>query len=590
MIETGEGRLQLPLIQKDVTKPLVVTDASQYPVGKLIPGIVIDRVAAMRAVLALSALLVIGLESPRSNFSAGSLKIVLASYTVYSILLCLCMLRQNRFRIRTESLSPWLDVAWFTALFALGVETSSIFYLGFFFAIIGASFRQGFNAGMGITISSCLLLIVVGYLIIPTGHELELSRFLLRPLFLLLVGYMVAHWGGSELKLKRRLLLLREISKLSNPRFGVDRTVGFVMEQLRTFYGADTCVVVTFDQVKATYSLRRTYPKHPEKVGVQENIPQELAQPLLSLPEKSAVVFRPALSPFGLRLRTDCYQYDLISRRRESFECEKISTLAANLDAKSFISVPVRQNYQIVGRIFLTRNRRLSSFGNSDIEFLYQVLEHVMPVLENIRLVDRMATDAAERERQRIAFDIHDTVIQPYIGLQMGLTAIRQKIQNGGGNVVGDVERLRKLTAHGITHLRDYVSGLKSNGNGTNSLETAVRRFASKYSEATGIDVQVVFEMETPNHVNDRLTAEVFQMVAEGLSNIRRHTRSNNARIAIGCQDEVFTLQIENDGRPESSAAFLPRSLSERTVSLGGTIDINQIAAERTSVNIQIPL
>jgi len=590
MIELSKGRIHPPLNREDIPTSQVVTGASQYPVGKLISGIVIDRVAAIRAVLALSALVIVGLESPRSNTSSGTLKIVLACYTVYSVLLCLSMLRQNRFRVRAESWSPWLDVAWFTALFALGVETSSIFYFGFFFAIIGASFRQGFNAGMGITISSCLSLIVVGYLIIPTGHELGLSRFLLRPLFLLMVGYMVAHWGGSELKLKRRLLLLKEISKLSNPRFGVDRTVGFVMEQLRTFFYADTCVVVTFDEVTSTYALRRTYNKSPEKGEVQEGISQEFAQLLLSLGERSAVVFRPAMRPLGLRLRTDCYEYDLISRRRTSFECEKISAVAANLDANSFISVPVGQKYQTVGRIFLTRNRRLSSFGNSDIDFLYQVLEHVMPVLENIRLVDRMATDAAEHERQRIAFDIHDTVIQPYIGLQMGLAAIRQKIQNGGSNVAGDVEHLRKLTEHGISHLRDYVSGLKSNGNGTTSLETAVRRFASKYSVATGIDVQVVFETETPHRVNDRLTAEVFQMVAEGLSNIRRHTRSSYVRVAIGIRDGVFTLRIENDGKPESSAAFQPRSLTERTVSLGGTIEIGQTEVDRTLVNIQIPL
>jgi signal transduction histidine kinase len=49
-----------------------------------------------------------------------------------------------------------------------------------------------------------------------------------------------------------------------------------------------------------------------------------------------------------------------------------------------------------------------------------------MPVLHNIILVDQLASDAANAERQRIAFDLHDRVIQSYVGLQMGSEAVRQ--------------------------------------------------------------------------------------------------------------------------------------------------------------------
>ena len=70
------------------------------------------------------------------------------------------------------------------------------------------------------------------------------------------------------------------------------------------------------------------------------------------------------------------------------------------------------------------------------------LIEHVTPVLENIRLVDRLASEAAEYERQRIARDIHDGMIQPYIGLQLGLAAIRQKIERGNNDVGHDVREL----------------------------------------------------------------------------------------------------------------------------------------------------
>jgi signal transduction histidine kinase len=43
-----------------------------------------------------------------------------------------------------------------------------------------------------------------------------------------------------------------------------------------------------------------------------------------------------------------------------------------------------------------------------------------MPIIDNIRLVDQF-TAAADTERKRMAHDLHDGIIQLYIGLQMGL-------------------------------------------------------------------------------------------------------------------------------------------------------------------------
>ncbi|MFD2270613.1 hypothetical protein ACFS07_04395 [Undibacterium arcticum] len=62
--------------------------------------------------------------------------------------------------------------------------------------------------------------------------EAEISRLLLRTTFLLALGYMIAYWGGSEVaQKKRRLALLRDVSQLSNPRFGVDHTIASVLEK-----------------------------------------------------------------------------------------------------------------------------------------------------------------------------------------------------------------------------------------------------------------------------------------------------------------------------------------------------------------------
>ena len=61
------------------------------------------------------------------------------------------------------------------------------------------------------TLVTASLFTTVGMLS-ATDIKFELDRFLLRPTSLLILGYMIAYWGGFEVKLKRRLGLLKDIS------------------------------------------------------------------------------------------------------------------------------------------------------------------------------------------------------------------------------------------------------------------------------------------------------------------------------------------------------------------------------------------
>jgi len=240
----------------------------------------------------------------------------------------------------------------------------------------------------------------------------------------------------------------------------------------------------------------------------------------------------------------------------------------------------------VSGRLYLTATRR-DVFDDSDVDFLLQVINYFTPVIENIRLVDRLASDAAEVERRRIAHDIHDSVIQPYIGLQIGLTAVCQKLEAGDTNAINDIKRLNEQIATVVANLRSYMHGLTSSGEYENILVPSVRRFAATFAETTGIAVQV--EAASDMHLNDRLSAEVFQMVIEGLSNIRRHTHAMQASIILAHRDNHVVLMIEDQGINGSATPFSPRSITERATTLGGRVRIDQ-HEDGSTVIVEIPL
>src|SRR6266545_5347388 len=400
-----------------------------------------DRIiAVMRFVLAFSALLITIVDPSEPDRLVAVTYAALSLYTIYSAALYLIVQRFQAFQAAIRKWTHWADVGWYIVLISLSSGTSSVFFFFFFFAILVASFRWGFRAGLSVVVISATLFTAVGFATAPKWPNFELNRFLLRPIYLFVLGYMMAYWGGYEITLKRRLALLKEVNTLANPRFGVDRTTGWLMERLRSFYDADAGLLVTADSATGAYFMRRADRDDPERAVRNEPLPEKLAERLLALPASHAAVYS-SKPHVWWSIHARARAYDVVSRARMAERPQVSEALAATLDAGSFVAVPLRYHNAVTGRLYLTATRR-DTFDDSDVDFLLQVITHFTPVIENIRLVDRLASDAAEVERKRIAHDIHDSVIQPYIGLQIGLTAIAQKLAEGDTNVRGDIKQL----------------------------------------------------------------------------------------------------------------------------------------------------
>lgn len=556
-------------------------------------------VALMRLLLASSALVIICLDPSEPDRFVAITYGALVLYTIYSITLYILVRRGSTVAEFISKWSHWADVGWYLVLIALSSGTSSIFFYFFFFSILLASFRRGFESGLRVVFVSSAAFTAVGYATAPSGSDFELNKFLLRPIYLCALGYMIAYWGGCEITLRRRLSLLREVSSLSNPRFGVRRTIGAILERVRAFYNAHCCVLVLADPDTDRYTLRRADRVDPEAGMRAELLTAEMRNQLLALPDNYAVVYDDSKRRWAY-LEPSYYAYDLVKGERSVEGKESAEALADLFGARSYVSVPVYFRSELFGRLYIAAERP-HVFTESDADFLLQAIDQILPVIDNIRLVDRLASHAAEEERKKIARDIHDSIVQPYIGLQIALdslveiltradmAATSERLVEALGNVSGRVKRIRQMSETGISDLRRYVSGLTGVGKQEASLLPSVRRYAAKFSEATGIAVQV--EASSEIRVNDRLAAELFQIVIEGLSNIRRHTQSPHAAIQLDCSDNKVTLIIQNETTDEGKPLpFIPRSISERASALGGQVHIEQHEGIATSVMVEVPL
>jgi signal transduction histidine kinase len=438
-----------------------------------------------------------------------------------------------------------------------------------------------------VTVAATGLFLVTAFL--AEAHP-DWPRLLLRSSFLLALGYISAHWGESKVALNRRLALLRDVSQLSNPRFGVDHTLTRVLGKTREFFNAKSCILILRDKDTGDCSVRSIQVGRTKQNIHAQAISTEAAEPLLALPPAQLVRFqRPRWRLSLLPIRPVMLTCDQNTSAWTSAPAtDSGERLADLLEGDAFISAPVSLR-RAEGRIYVVAYR--SAGNKADALFLSHIVAQAFPVIENIELVDRMASEAAAQERQKIALDIHDRAVQPYIGLTMGLSAIRNKAEPSNP-LLNDIDKLSAMARQSISDVRHYAGTFRRADGQSHAQEpiytAALQQQTDQVRTFYGIDITV--DAAPDLHINDRMAAEVLQIVREGLSNICRHTLAQCGALRLQRSAGWLHIQIENAGTSAPVAVFSPRSITERVASLGGLVRVQSDANGFTSVQIQIPV
>lgn len=540
-------------------------------------------VFVMRLLLAVTAILTLYIAPMDLGIHGrqGMLSwLVFSGYVLHSMTLLIAARRRGN-PFWHGRLVYWLDLGWYGLMVYCSGGDNSFFFPFFFFVILTASFQWGFEEGARITLASAVALALATWLADTATNQ---AHLLLRTTFLLALGYMIAYWGGMGLTQRRRLSLLRKVSQLSNPRFGVDQTICSILQQIRQFYHASNCLLLIRNGQDELWQLYSASGEQPARGAAPSLLADGAAAPLLQFKPGALVQYARPLHP-RLPHTLEARWRSAGSSRWQNLDRDQLAYLVDLLDAASFVSAPLPLR-KGEGRIYVVSDR--ARFNGGDAAFIYQLAAQVFPVIENIQLLDRLASDAAFRERQKIARDLHDTTIQPYIGLRHGIAAIRQSL-SGDTPTAAELDKLLDMTGKVITDMRAFAKSVRQGAAQQEAeLLVALRRQANQVREFYGIDIAVQAAPELS--VSDRLAAEVFQIANEGMSNIRKHTRARSGVLDLSNVDGQLLIRIENENPDGPPATFLPGSIAERTAALGGTLEVGRTVQGATTLRIAIPV
>jgi signal transduction histidine kinase len=439
--------------------------------------------------------------------------------------------------------------------------------------------RYGLEEGARVTLVGVMLYCVA---VISALAQATPARLFLLAAILLAFGRAIAQLGERQLQAARRLALLADLNQVANPRFGIDRTMTAALERTRAFFMADNCIALLQEHDSGHCAIRAVRAAGPA-VAEAERVSTELARALLPEPRTHVLLF------VGARRGWAGTQATMLGHAGAGpwlrHDEAQLLELAELLQARSFISAPLDFG-RGKGRIYVAAGAR--DFARDDALFLARIAARELVTIDRIDVLDCLASDAAQVERKKIALDLHDTAIQSYIGLQLGLAALCKKAEPTNP-LAGELEKLSAMAADVIVELRDYANRSRAGAAADEPIcLAALRRLAAHAHAAYGVDVRI--EIEGRLEFGDRLTAEVLQIVREGISNVCRHTSAKRAAVFLRCSGDKLRIEITNEHGSNHPAPFRPRSITERAAALGGSAFVQEGRFNDTIVCVEIPL
>jgi signal transduction histidine kinase len=192
--------------------------------------------------------------------------------------------------------------------------------------------------------------------------------------------------------------------------------------------------------------------------------------------------------------------------------------------------------------------------------------------------------DAAEAERMRIERDLHDGAQQRLVSLAMELGRAKAKFgtdPEGAEAIVGQAHEEAKAA---LAELRNLVRGVHPPVLSDRGLDAALSGLAALSP------VPVTVSVDLPSRPPAAIEAIAYFVVAEGLTNIAKHSRASHAQVLVVRSGDLLSLEITDDGVGGADPAGQGLSgLAARVAGVDGRLRVISPAGGPTTLEVTLP-
>ena len=253
------------------------------------------------------------------------------------------------------------------------------------------------------------------------------------------------------------------------------------------------------------------------------------------------------------------------------------------------IFVPLRVRGRATGTLMVANVKGGRRFDGGTIRLVETFADQASVAIEYGRAQDDVRRLGLMEERERIAKELHDGIIQSLfaVGMSLQATALTSTSTETTSRVDGAVDELDRV----IRDLRNYIFELRPSILADRDLDQALRELGNEIEKLSATEVEVEVDSELAAGISSS-SHQIVQLTREALSNIARHAHARHAIVRLARRGTRAVLAIEDDGvgfdvRGDSAGSGL-RNMRERAAALGATLHVTSKPGKGTKLRLTL--
>jgi nitrate/nitrite-specific signal transduction histidine kinase len=241
----------------------------------------------------------------------------------------------------------------------------------------------------------------------------------------------------------------------------------------------------------------------------------------------------------------------------------------------SFLGVPVRVRDKVFGNLYLCDKQGADEFSDVDQEMVMALAIAAGIAIENARLHARVGELALVEDRERIARDLHDTVIQRLFATGLSLQgtirlAEDPKLVDRLHQAVDDLDQT-------VRDIRSAIFELHTTTLPGRSTRQEILEICRDAARVLGFDPVVRFDGPIDTALDDRHAEHLLAVTREALSNVARHAHASTVEVRVTLHGGLLTVIVLDDGRGidrEAPGGHGLANMRRRAAELDGSLAI----------------
>ena len=235
------------------------------------------------------------------------------------------------------------------------------------------------------------------------------------------------------------------------------------------------------------------------------------------------------------------------------------------------------------------------------VETLRRRLDEIRSARELLAEAQHQLLRSRERERSRLARDLHDGPIQSLVALNLSIGLLDFSGKMDQTALLAELNRIRGDVKALISDLRGVCAELRPPLLDTLGLAAALESLVSAWAEENQIPADAVVEKNPARYAQlpDDVTVNLYRIVQEALHNIGKHARASHVSVSLEKDDSTLKLCIVDDGAgfavPETyrdltqGGHFGLVGMRERVNLIGGQWSLESSPGTGTRIEIHLP-